>query len=102
MRRTPWGIAPEILARDEDLAGVRFEQTGRHRDSGRFAGAFWAEQPVDFAFADFEADLINSADLAESFEELVDFKQRHGRGRARGCCYTTRPNSSISKQPPPR
>ena len=40
-----------------DLPARRIEQAAQHLDGGRLAGAVGAEQPVDLAVADLQADV---------------------------------------------
>src|ERR1035437_2688693 len=70
-------IGPERRARDEDLAGIGFEQAGNHRDGSRLTRAVGAKQPVNLAGPHLEADGVHGANRAERFGETLNLQQAH-------------------------
>ena len=68
----------------EDGALVRRQRAVEHLHQRRLAGAVLAEQRVDFAAADFEADMVAGGELPEALgEPLGRQKRRADRGSPR-------------------
>src|SRR5262249_5005748 len=53
-----------------DIPAGRIEETAEHLDRRRLPGAVGAEQPVHFAVADLETDVVDGAERAEVLHEL--------------------------------
>ncbi len=68
--------AGEIMAADGHRAGRWLQQAGQHLDGGGLAGAVGAEEAVDFAGRNRQADIVDGGEAAEVFAELM--KVEHG------------------------
>ena len=53
------------LSREFHRAGARFQKAAEHLNRGGFARAVRAEQAVDFAIPDIEADILHRRECAE-------------------------------------
>src|SRR6266545_2346353 len=79
------GVGADVDARDAGAAGVGLEQGGEHADEGGLAGAVGAEQAVDAAGRDGEAEAVQRADLAEVLGEPLDLDDRIVHGASSVC-----------------
>ena len=75
----------QLLAGDDDGAGVRPLQSGHHHQQRRFAGAGRAEEANRLATAYIEVDLSQDMDAGgAAAERQVDARKRDGVGRMAG------------------
>ena len=73
--RVAW-VPVEGLVREADHPFVRFEQTDRHVDRRRLAGAVRTQQPEHFAGLHFEGQVVDRAQVAEGLADMVEHE--HG------------------------
>ena len=66
----------DVLAVDQDLARVRFEQAENKIDDRRFAGAGAAEDDLRFAAADRKADLVQDDLVVKGKLDIAKFDRR--------------------------
>lgn len=61
-----------------DTAAIRQEDVEHHPERGGFSGAVGADEAVDGALGDFQAELVDGELLSEAFGDLSDFGGEHG------------------------
>ena len=64
-----------------DRAGVRFHRAECDRRQGRFAGAVFADERVDFARQRVEVDAVDRRDRAEAFADPAQAQRRLSHAR---------------------
>src|SRR3990172_3513032 len=76
----PVGGEPfQMVAVEEDLAGLRLVETGDTVEEGRLARAVRADDAVDGAFLDFQIKVVDGSQAAEAFGDLASGQDRgHG------------------------
>src|SRR6267378_712198 len=67
-------IAGDVLAAVEDGSGGRQEELGQQIEHRGLAGAIGADQPMNAALPDFEADLVHGHETAELPGKLPGFE----------------------------
>ena len=75
-------LAQEVLAVEDDAAGVRLVEARDDVERRRLAGAVRPDQPGDLALVDRERDVVERDDAAEGPGHVLDREDR-GHGRAR-------------------
>ncbi len=74
-------------AEQPDTAAIGQEDIEHHPERGGFSGSVGADEAVDGALGDFEAELVDGEFVSEAFGDLGDFGGEHGR---RGIPYSPR------------
>src|SRR5688572_24714952 len=66
------GVASDLLAVDEDLAGIGANDAADHGDGGGLSGAVGAEEAETLSFGDGEADVVDGEKVSVLFAEVGD------------------------------
>jgi hypothetical protein len=67
-----------LVARQQDIAGVRLEKAAQHLDQRRLSRTVFAQHGMGFATADREAEAVQRLGLAEVLGEIADFQRQSG------------------------
>ena len=70
------GGTGDVLAKEEDLAGVGGVDAGNVVEDGGLAGAVGADQTVDLAVFDLDGEIIDGVNAAEVLLHILHFQ--HG------------------------
>ncbi len=65
------GFVHDVLAIDENAAFGRCFKTREHAQQRGLAAARWAQQREEFAFANFEINIVNGDHFAEAFPHIL-------------------------------
>ncbi len=68
----PLRLAGEVVSVDRDASGARTQQARDHADGRRLAGPIGAQEAVDLARRDVQADVVDGGEGAEGLDEIVD------------------------------
>src|ERR1700675_2670625 len=72
------GVALNLLAFDEDFAGIRAQQSCNDGDGGRFAGAVWPEQANGLSAISPKTDAGDGNQLSVILRKVFHFKHGYG------------------------
>jgi hypothetical protein len=70
----------DVVPGDGGAAGGGWNEAAKDPHGGAFARSIGTEEPDDFTFADFEADIVDRGDARVSLAQIFNFYHRSSSG----------------------